>query len=422
MSARLSRIAERRVVQTVDRRLTAFPVVVLAGARAVGKSMLLRDVANRRGVPIIDIDDLDTRALAAADPAGFVTGPAPVCIDEFQHVPPLLDAIKAELNQRSEPGRFIITGSTRYEALPRAAQSLTGRVTVVPVWPLSQGEIDGRPETLVERLVAGDVDAPGFSGGVTDRSEYIDRVLAGGFPQPLVLLPQMRDQWFADYVALVCDRDVLALSKIRQREELPRLLTQLSHQTAQLLNVSEAAKRVGLDKSTAENYTRLLEAVFLLHRLPAWGTGLGSKAGASPKLHLVDTGIAGVLTNVTAENLANRRTAALTTYGHVFETFVVNEILKQVSWLSTRVATGHWRDRSGAEVDLVLERSDAGVIGIEIKSGSQVQSGDAKGLRALADRLDDRWIGGVVFYTGRHAATLDADRKVIALPTDALWV
>jgi hypothetical protein len=174
-------------------------------------------------------------------------------------VPDILDAIKAELNRRSAPARYVPTGSTRYQALPHAAQSLTGRATVVPVRPLSQGEIDGIEENWVARLLTGDTSAP-TSGHLT-REDYAGRILTGGFPQALAIPDPLRAQWFADYVSLVCERDVIALSKVRQRARLPWLLSRLAAQTAQLVNMSEAARSVGLETSTAENYTHLSESV-----------------------------------------------------------------------------------------------------------------------------------------------------------------
>lgn len=421
MAARLSGIVERRLSETLRSRLAGFPVVVLTGARAVGKSVLLRQLAEESGVAVVDLDDLDTRALASADPAAFASGPPPVCIDEFQHVPEILDAVKAELNLRSEPGRFVLTGSTRYEALPRAAQSLTGRATVAPVWPLSQGEIDGTRETCVERLLAGEAPQPAPSSGHTRGDGYAERVLAGGFPQAVAMPDPLRAQWFADYVALVCERDVIALSRVRQRAQLPRLLVRLTAQTGQLLNMSEAARSAGLEVSTAENYTQLLESVFLIHRLPAWGTTLGAKAGALPKLHLTDSGVAGQMLRITIEKLHRKLPQTLTEYGHLLETFVVNEVLKQATWSRQPVLAGHWRERGGAEVDLVLERTDGSVVGIEVKASTQVRRADASGLAALAARVPDRWLAGVVFYTGQHTAALDAQSKIFALPIDALW-
>lgn len=388
----------------------------------MGKSVLLRELAADLAVPVIDLDDLDTRSLVARDPATFVSGPDPVLIDEFQHVPQLLDAIKAELNRSTTPGRYVLTGSTRYEMLPRSAQSLTGRATVVPVWPLSQGELDGNVESFVPTLLSDPrLLVRGPHATVTAREEYVDRILGGGYPLPLMLLPEARDRWFADYVALVCERDVVALTKVRQREQLPRLLTRLAAQTGRLLNIAEAARSVAIENSSAENYTQLLESVFLIHRLPAWGTTAGSKVGAAPKVHVVDSGLAAHLLRLTREKLARRSPQAMTEFGHLLETFVVGEVLKQASWLDRPVTVGHWRTRDGAEVDMVIERSDGMVVGLEVKASSQVANGDGRALSRLAQRLGELWLGGVVLYLGMHTATLDADRKVVAAPVDSLW-
>ena len=400
--------------------MTWAPVVVLTGARAVGKSVLLRGRRPSSTLRWWISTHLDTRALAATDPATFVTGSAPVFIDEFQHVPEVLDAI-SETNCSTVPGRYVITGSTRYDLLPRSAQSLTGRATVVPVLPLSQGEIDGRHETFVETLLTDPRALSTYQGGGTTREEYIDRILTGGFPLALMLPVAARDRWFADYVSLVCERDVVALSKVRQREQLPRLLARLAAQTAQVLNIAEAARSVSIEASSAENYTQLLEAVFLIYRLPAWGTTLGSKIGAAPKVHVLDSGLGAHLLRLTREKLARRQPQALTEFGHLVETFAVGEIRKQVSWQESPVTIGHWRTRDGAEVDLVLERADGTVVGIEVKASSRVSSADGRGLRSLADRLGEAWRGGVVLHLGYHTATLDQERTIVATPLDVLW-
>ena len=124
-------------------RVAQEPVVALHGPRTVGKSTLLDDVAESAGRVRLDLDDPATRMAISADPMAFVRGPSPVCIDEYQHAPEVLAAIKAELNRELRAGRFILTGSTTYASLPLTAQSLTGRLHRITVWPLSQGEIDG---------------------------------------------------------------------------------------------------------------------------------------------------------------------------------------------------------------------------------------------------------------------------------------
>ena len=149
-------LAERRLVDVAEARFAEEPVLVLNGPRTVGKSTLLGQLAARLGRPVIDCDDPATRSAVRADPGRFVESAEPVLIDEYQHVPELLDAIKAQLNRDLRPGRYVLAGSTRYAAIPAAAEALTGRVDIIPVLPLTQGEIDGIRETFVARLLDGD--------------------------------------------------------------------------------------------------------------------------------------------------------------------------------------------------------------------------------------------------------------------------
>jgi len=333
-------------------------------------------------------------------------------------VPDVLDAIKAELNRDLRPGRYIITGSTNYASLPDAARRLTGRALRIEVLPLSQGEIDETREGFASILVR---DPAAFVGttSATSRNEYIDRVVAGGFPIALRRTGASRSRWFDEYVSLVIERDVIELSKVRQRQILPRLLAQLASQTGQVLNIARAAGSLNIDRSTAENYTRLLEAVFLVRRLPAWGTTLGSRVGAAPKVHVIDSGFAARILRLTETKLRAASPTAVTEFGHLLETFVVGEILKQLDWLDDPLAVGHWRTRDGDEVDLVAERGDGKVAAIEVKAGSRVQRKDLGGLMKLRSRLGREFLAGVVLHTGERSYSYEHD--VHAVPIDRLW-
>ena len=125
-----------------------------SGPRAVGKSTLLRAIAASCGATVLDLDDPATRQAVADDPGTFVAGSTSICVDECQKAPLVLDAIKSELNRDGSPGRFVLTGSTRHDSLPAAAQSLPGRLSRLTVFPLSQGEITGTRERLLEQLFA----------------------------------------------------------------------------------------------------------------------------------------------------------------------------------------------------------------------------------------------------------------------------
>jgi uncharacterized protein len=416
----LRKIVERRVNQVVRDRMTQEPVIILQGPRTVGKSTLLKSIAASLGKGVVDLDDLPTRDAVRADPSLFVRSPAPVLIDEFQHVPEILDAIKAELNMDSRPGRFVITGSTRYSTLPATAQALTGRIHRVDVRPLSQGEVAERQEEFAETLLEDPARLTQSSPSTTARDDYVRRVVSGGFPLALRRpKPSDRARWFDDYVALVMERDVLEISRVRQRVLLPRLLRQLASQTGQILNIAKAASEIGMEKSTAENYTKLLEAVFLLQQLPAWGTTLGSRVGAAPKIHVLDSGLAARLLRLTESKLAAASVSALTEFGHLLETFVVGEVSKQLDWLEEPAIAGHWRTHDGDEVDLVAERGDGKVAAVEVTAASRV-SGDAlKAMFGLRRRLGAHFLGGAILYTGVRSYT--HEERVHVVPVDRLW-
>lgn len=395
------------------------PTILLQGPRSVGKSTLMQTIADNVGAVVIDLDDLETRASVADDPALFTAGPSPVLVDEFQHVPELLDAIKAELNRDLRPGRFVLTGSTSFSTLPLTAQSLTGRLHRIDVWPLSQGEIEGTTERFLDALFADTRSLLTTTTSSVTRGDYARRILAGGFPLAIRRSVPARGRWFDDYVALVVERDVLELSKIRQRTELPRLLARLAAQTGQVLNIAKAGEAVGLTADLAERYTTLLESAFVLYRLPAWGRTLMSRTVAKPKLHLRDSGLAARLLRLDEERLLGLDAAALSDFGHLFETFCVNEVLKQASWMDDRPLVGHWRTHDGDEVDLILEGSGGRVVGVEVKAGSNVQSGDFSGLRKLRVRLGSSFAAGVVLHGGRHSR--EVDDRLYAMPAATLW-
>lgn len=414
----LRRTLGRRALETVRARLGTAPVVAIGGPRSVGKSTLLSALAAEVSRPVVDLDDPATRRAVSSDPSRFLDAPRPVLVDEYARVPELVDVVKQLLNRDGSPGQFVLAGSTRYGSVPAIAQSLTGRADVVPLWPLSQGEIASTREVFVERLVARR--APDLGDVADDRASYTGRVIAGGMPMALRLPTQAaRSRWFDQYLALTLVKDVAEIAKVRRRVVLPRLTAAVAARTGQLLNVADVARDLGLDRSTTEDYLRLLEAVFLHHVLPAWGTTLGARAAATPKVYFLDTGLASRLLRVTPEKLLAARPSALQQFGRLLETFVVNELCKQVHWLDEPVDIGHWRTHDGAEVDLVLERTDGSVLAFEVKAAPDVRAEDLRGIKALARRLGPDQVTGIVLYTGRHGYRIDTG--IFAVPIARLW-
>jgi uncharacterized protein len=414
-------LVERRVSGILSRLLTEEPVIALHGPRSVGKSTVLRIVAEASGVEVVDLDDIEVREAVAGNLGLVTSGTTPLCIDEYQRLPEVLDGIKARLNREgSRPGTAVITGSTRQDALPATAQALTGRLHTVTIWPLSQGELEG----VREDLLAGLRDDPErivleHPTSTSTREDYAARVCAGGLPLAVRRSGAARARWFDDFVRQSVERDALELSHIRQRQAMVDLLTHLTAQTGQLLNMSKAAEAVGVDRKTAEAHLRLLEDLFLVVRLPAWGKTLRSRVSVRPKVHVVDSGLAARLLRITPIKLATLDPAVLTEFGHLLETFVVGEFRKQASWLDEPVTLGHWRTSDGAEVDLVAEFDDGQVVAFEVKASERATAPAFAGLQQLRDALGPRFRAGVVLTTGRRSYTY-ADRLHV-MPIDRLW-
>jgi len=396
------------------------PTLLLEGPRSVGKSTLLRQLAVHFGGRILDLDDLATLDAVRADVARAVAGSQMVLIDEYQKAPEVLEAMKAELNRATYPGRFVLTGSTRHDALPGAAQALTGRLETLKVFPLSQGERDDRHEDFLALALEHPEEVLQPELSQTSREEYVARITAGGFPLALTMSSEAaRRRWVRHYVRLTLERDIRELSNLRQGDKLGLLLGRLAGQTAQVLNVASAATDVGLTPVTAESYISLLERVFLVHRLEAWGTTLLSRSVAKPKIHVLDSAVAATLLRITPEKLLSLRAAASTEFGHVVESFAVGELQKQASWNEAVTGVGHWRHLDGYEVDFVVERDDGGVIGFDMKASARIQGSDMKGMSRLRDALGAQFVGGFALYLGERSYTF-ADRLHV-VPLDRLW-
>jgi uncharacterized protein len=425
MAGSLDSIVPRRVLEITLDRLRDEPVVVLEGPRTVGKTQLMQTTADRLEVDVFDLDDPPTREAVRADPSLFASAAKrPVCFDEYQKAPGVLSAIKAELNQDLRAGRFLLAGSARHDAVPELADALTGRYHTVRVYPLSQGEIAGVRENFVESFLADPAAAvAGAGNSETARDSYIERVVAGGFPLALRRRGASRARWFDDTIRASLERDVRELAKLRQGALMPNLLERLAAQTAQVLNVSRAARetspRSPIDEKTAESWIRLLEAVFLVDRLPAWGTTLRARAIASPKLHVVDSGVAARLMRLTPQKLAKLNPTTLTEFGHLLETFAVWELRKQLSWIDAVAGIGHWRTSDGHEADLVVELDDGDIVAFEITAGASVSGDKFSGLKQLRAALGTSFRGGAVLYLGRRSYSYD-DRLYV-LPLDRLW-
>jgi predicted AAA+ superfamily ATPase len=394
--------------------MTDTPVVLLNGARQTGKTTLAQELATAPAARYFTLDDSTTLALAAGDPSGFIRNlSGPVVIDEIQRAPDLFPAIKLAVDRDRRPGRFLLTGSANVMTLPRLSESLAGRMEIIPLFPFSAGEMAGRREGFVKRLFdrtlaeATHVSAP---------DDLMLRLVRGGYPEAVLRTAEdRRAAWFASYISTILQRDVRDLARVDGLHALPNLLRLLAARSSGLLNLADLSRDAGLPHTTLTRYLTLLETVFLVHRLPAWSPNLGQRLVKSAKLHLVDTGLACHLLDTNADRLQGDRSLL----GRILESFVVGELRKQLSWADTRATLHHFRTAAGSEVDVVLEKADGSVAGLEIKAGATVGANDFAALRGLRDQLGTRFIAGIVLHTGNQVVPF-GDRLWL-VPLALLW-
>ncbi|HDH03830.1 MAG TPA: ATP-binding protein [Actinobacteria bacterium] len=408
----------RHLEAQVDEALNSFRVVVLHGARQCGKTTLARLVTGKRNGTYVTLDDDAVREAALADPRSFLTSQSPLLtIDEIQlGGDRVIRMIKQLVDEDPTPGRFLLTGSTNFLTVPTISESLAGRSRILRLWPFSEAELNRVPVALEEWF--GEVP---HEPSELERDDYLQLVCRGGYPEMVDLDTASRHAWIESYLETVTQRDIAALADIRKVSALPRLLRWVAGNTSGEINVTTAARDLGIDRATTMSYLQWLEAVFLVRQVPAWSRNLSARAVRRPKYQLTDTGLAADLLGASPQTLG-MPTAVAT--GPLLESFVVNEIAKQLSSKATPMEQSHYRDNRHGEVDLILERRDGATIAIEVKASSSPVASQLKHVKWLRDKLDavapGTFHAGILLHTGSQSLTV-GDRLHL-LPISSLWI
>jgi len=404
---------ERWAEPFVDRLLDEEPAILLEGPRGSGKSTLLRSIAQRRNALVLDLDDDSVLQLVREDVRSALASPGLVAIDEFHRAPEVLSFVKRVVDREGGAGRFLLAGSVSSFLLPPGTETLAGRAQRLSLMPLAAAETFAAKQRWLTELLSGG--EPRNFRTALERSDVFEVVAAGGYPAALRrTTAAQRTRWFASYLATVTDRDLPDLIDIRHPGALSRLYRLIAQRTSATVVNTELSRSLDITQPTASSYRRLLERLYLTTELPGWTVGISAKAGHRAKVHVSDTGLAAGVLSLSPQRLA---TAAIG--GAFLESFVVSELTRQATTIDEALTFAHFRDRSGIEVDVIIERPDGGVVALEVKSARSVSSRDASGLIFLRDRLGERFQCGIVLHTGPLTARLS--ERVWAVPVAALW-
>ena len=347
-----------------------YPIVAITGPRQAGKTTLARAVFADK--PYASLEDPDVRALCTSDPRGFLSQfPDGAVLDEAQRVPDLFSYLQTRVDGDGRMGLFILTGSQQFGLMEGISQSLAGRVGLLHLLPFSLDEL----------------------ANVHPAAQLEERLWRGFYP-PLHDRATPPHLWFSDYLATYVERDVRRLVQVRDLESFHRFVLMCAARTGQMLNLSALAADCGITHNTAHAWLGVLEASYLVLRLPPFHRNFGKRLTKTPKLYFLDPGLAAWLAGV--RNAADLVTGTMR--GPIFETFVVAEFVKRRRHALLSDELYFWRDAAGHEIDLLVTRGEDIVAGIECKAGRTVAEdwfAPLDRLRGLAGNFR-----GMVIYGG----------------------
>lgn len=405
---------ERGLEKIVVDAMESARVVALLGPRQAGKSTLAQLLAKgRTPAEYLTLDDAPVRSAAQTDPHGFIAalGRSSV-IDEVQRAPELMLAIKSRVDRDRSPGQFLLTGSANLRRIPTVSDALPGRVDYLTLWPLAQSEIVGQRGNLLDSLFDGEV--PALTDAPVGKHEYFDLLLAGGFPEARIRSGAARARFFDSYVTSIVDRDIPDVARVHQPESVGALLRLIAARSGSLARYEALARDTRLDGKTVKSHLDVLERLFLIRIRRPWHVNLGKRQVKAPKIYICDTGLLAAL--IGAGNQRALDDGALA--GALFETFVATELERLASWVTTPL--GFWHYREGQhEVDIIIERPNGDIVGVEVKAGATVRSRDFNGLARVRERVGARLRAGIVVYAGER--TLPFGDRLWALPLSGLW-
>jgi len=409
---------KRHISSDIFDSLQNFPVVLLTGARQVGKSTLAKMLSETEwGAVYLSLDTRVVLDAALKDPDGLISGtPVPAIIDEAQRAPDLMRAIKSVVDKNRKPGQYLLTGSANLMTLQKVSETLAGRVALHELQPFMWSEIaDKKPPKILRELFAAE-DASSLTRKWKKRTfpdrrgEIQERIIAGGYPTPSRMTSaKARRRWFDSYRQTYIERDIRDIATIQHLPDFGRLMSLLSFRTGQIINFSEISRELGFPLSTLRRYIDLLEVTYQIYFLRPYFANIGKRLIKMPKLYFGDSGMACHLSAVEDWKTLERQGRV----GSMVETWAASELRKLISLGDMRYQLYYWRTYAGREVDFLIEHGEK-IIAIEVKWSHKLESSDIAGLKDCAQDLKGRHVLSVLLYPGTELVAID--KQTIAMP------
>ncbi len=398
---------DRSLEPVLNQAVSEFPAVVLTGPRQSGKTTLLKHLFNER-YQYISLEPPDVRAAATEDPRSFlVMNPPPVVFDEIQYAPDLLPFIKEMIDEdRHRAGQFLLSGSQNLLLMEKVTESLAGRAAMLTLLPLSRREIDGEPQLALP--------------WESDRTEAVSSqknvfgnlwkaFLRGGYPKLTANPDHDANLWFGSFVRTYLERDVRMLRQVGDLTLFQKFLRALAARSAQLLNLSDVSRDLGVSVNTAKAWLSVLEATFQIIVLRPCYANVGKQLVKTPKIYFTDTGILCYLSGLKDPEHALGGPMG----GAIMETAVLMEIVKTYTSRGISPRINFWRTRAGTEVDIVVETVGK-LVPVEVKLSATPRLAMASGVKTFQADMGSKALMGYVVHPGN--ITLPLGSRVTALP------
>lgn len=387
-------------------------VLVLCGPRQCGKTTLSLTLEEENTL-YRTLDDTALLAAAKNDPKSFIQHDQDMMIiDEVQRVPQLLLAVKEAVDKSPRPGQYLLTGSANPYASPMVQESLAGRVSLIRLRGLSQGELENKPPSFLEKVF----DHRFSSTYQCSQQDVIRRAFRGGFPEAIQLDEIDRPRWHNDYFDALIARDLRDISNIRRKETLRLLINILAAWSGNFIDFNHIMSSLSLQRQTIESYINALESLYIVEKLPPWIKTDYERVGKKSKIYMTDCGSLTALLNWNKDKIY----LDTDSLGKLVETFVFNELMAFIDCSKKRYHLSQYRDKDRREIDFILEDEEGNIAAIEVKAGSNISKNHFRHMEWFQSKhAQKNHFRGILLYTGENV--LSFGENLWAVPISALW-